>query len=121
MVLTAMPDYKAYSNIEEQIGIIRRAIIETVPAERIYLFGSYVTGGFSPERGSDLDFYVVLDDTYEKKPLEAMQDICFALFDKKQVPTDVLANKSSRFEELAQVTTLERKVLNSGRLIYAKQ
>ncbi|MDR1422866.1 MAG: nucleotidyltransferase domain-containing protein [Coriobacteriales bacterium] len=111
---------KAYSNIEEQIAIIRRAIVETVPTERIYLFGSYVTGEFSSERGSDLDFYVVLDDAYEKKPLEAMQDISYALFGKKHVPTDVLANKSSRFDELAQVTTIEREVFNSGRLIYAK-
>jgi predicted nucleotidyltransferase len=120
MAMSATAESKTYSNIEEQIGIIRRAIVETVPTERIYLFGSYVTGGFSPERGSDLDFYVVLDDTYEKKPLEAMQDISYALLGKKQVPTDVLVNKSSRFNELAQVTTIEREILNSGRLIYAK-
>jgi predicted nucleotidyltransferase len=114
-------DTEAYFDIEGQVDAIRNAIISAVPTEQIYLFGSYVTGGFSPERCSDLDVYVVLNDGYKKSPIEAMQEIGLAIYDKKDIPTDILANKRSRFDELAQVTTLEREVLNNGRLIYAKQ
>ncbi|MDR2197812.1 MAG: nucleotidyltransferase domain-containing protein [Coriobacteriales bacterium] len=112
---------EVYFDIEEQVDAIRSAIINTVPTEQIYLFGSYVTGTFSPEHRSDLDVYVVLNDGYNKSPIEAMQEIGLAIYDKKSIPTDILANKRSRFDELAQVTTLEREIVNNGRLIYAKQ
>jgi len=46
--------------IQRELDIIKDGILETVPAEAIYLFGSYAYG--TPGEDSDLDIYVVVPD-----------------------------------------------------------
>ena len=46
--------------IQQELDIIKENVLKTVPAEAIYLFGSYAYG--TPEKDSDLDIYVVVPD-----------------------------------------------------------
>jgi len=46
--------------IQSQIDLIRDSILQVLPAEAIYLFGSYAYG--IPGDDSDLDIYVVVPD-----------------------------------------------------------
>ncbi|MDR0610151.1 MAG: nucleotidyltransferase domain-containing protein, partial [Planctomycetaceae bacterium] len=41
--------------IKDELDILTRIIVETVPVEQIYLFGSYAYG--TPHKDSDLDLY----------------------------------------------------------------
>ncbi|MDR0499918.1 MAG: nucleotidyltransferase domain-containing protein [Coriobacteriales bacterium] len=120
--------YEWYSNIESKISLIRDIIVHALPVERLYLFGSYVDGGFSSDRESDLDFFVVLEDSYSRSPHEALVEMEHVLWEDSRwglnasyIPTDFLAQKSSRFNEMAKVTTLEQKVFRDGRLVYDKR
>jgi predicted nucleotidyltransferase len=44
--------------IKNQIDAIKNVILEIIPVEQIYLFGSYAYG--TPRAESDLDLYVVM-------------------------------------------------------------
>ncbi|MDR3262387.1 MAG: nucleotidyltransferase domain-containing protein [Tannerella sp.] len=46
--------------VQEQIDKIKDIIVQTIPVEQVYLFGSYAYG--TPRDDSDLDFYVVMKD-----------------------------------------------------------
>ncbi len=46
--------------IQAEMDTLKEIIINTVPVEQIYLFGSYASG--TPHKNSDLDLYVVLSD-----------------------------------------------------------
>ena len=46
--------------IQHELDVIVEGILQTVPAEAIYLFGSYANG--TPNEDSDLDIYVVVPD-----------------------------------------------------------
>jgi predicted nucleotidyltransferase len=102
--------------VTEQIDKIKRIIVETVPVEQIYLFGSYAYG--TPNENSDLDFYVVLKDDAPYRPLDAMTMIGAALWGKKSMPADILVNKKSRFQYRLSAPTLEHEVVEKGKLIY---
>jgi predicted nucleotidyltransferase len=104
--------------VNEEILKIRDKILETVPAERIYLFGSYAYG--TPNEDSDYDFYVVLPDGYEKRPIEAIQSIYRSVRRMERKPMDVLANVQSRFDDRKQFNTLERKIFREGALLYER-
>jgi predicted nucleotidyltransferase len=55
-------------NITKELNIIKESVLKTVPAEVIYLFGSYANG--MPNRDSDLDIYVVVPDSVQQNPLD---------------------------------------------------
>ena len=102
--------------IQEQVDIIKEIIVETIPVEQIYLFGSYAYG--TAREDSDLDFYVVMKDDAPYRPLDAMTKIDIALWGHKTVPTDILVNKKSRFLHRASAPTLEQEIAEKGRIIY---
>jgi predicted nucleotidyltransferase len=101
--------------VNQEILNITDIIKETVPAERIYLFGSYAYG--SPNEHSDYDFYVVLDDSFIN-PIDAISKINYAISGKRSTPVDVLALTAERFDDRKKLLTLERKVANEGILLY---
>ena len=103
-------------NVQEQIDTIKNIIVETVPVEQIYLFGSYAYG--TPQKDSDLDLYVVMKDDAPYRPLKAMEMIDFAMSGRKSIPTDVLVNTKSRFLYRLSAPTLEHVVAEKGKLIY---
>jgi predicted nucleotidyltransferase len=49
------------SAIKPELDNLTQIIVNTVPVEQVYLFGSYAYG--TPNEDSDYDFYVVLKDT----------------------------------------------------------
>jgi len=101
---------------QDEIRQITEIIQQTVPAERIYLFGSYAYG--EPNERSDYDFFVVLPDD-SMRPLDAEGMIHRAVAHTSIITAmDVLTQQKARFDLKSRYNTLERKVLRDGRLLY---
>lgn len=103
--------------VREQLDTITRIILETVDAEKIYLFGSYAYG--TPNKDSDFDIYVVIPDG-GKKPLEAARDIYTAVPRNFGMPLDILTAYSSDYQWRKTEPTLVRKIVREGVLLYEK-
>ena len=102
--------------VADQIAILKDLILETIPVERIYLFGSYANG--KATSGSDLDMYVIMKDDSPFPEIEAEQRIALAFIGRKTIQADVLVLKKSRFERRLTAPTLEREVATKGIIIY---
>ena len=102
--------------IADQIAILKDLIIETIPVEQIYLFGSHAYG--TPTSDSDLDMYVIMKDDTTLPEIEAEQKIALAFIGRKTVPADVLVSKKSKFKRRLTAPTLEREVATKGMLLY---
>ena len=103
--------------ISDEILQIRDAILEAVPAERIYLFGSYANG--APNEDSDYDIYVVIQDI-GMRPIEAIQSIYRSMRGTRRKPMDVLAGTAENFERRSKQRTLERTIAEEGVVLYAR-
>lgn len=101
---------------QTEIKAITEIIKETVECERIYLFGSYAYG--EPGKDSDLDFYVVIPDNAER-PIEVMHKIRASLSELgRRIPIDIIAAYSTRFADMSELPTMERKIVREGVLLY---
>jgi predicted nucleotidyltransferase len=98
------------------LEIIKQGVLDTVPAEAIYLFGSYAYG--TPREDSDLDIFVVIPDSVEERPLDIMVDIMGNVHRKTKTPVDIIANKASVFRHRKQGPTLQRVIAQKGVCIY---
>jgi len=103
--------------ITDELLRIRNVIIQTVQAEKIYLFGSYANGQANED--SDYDLYVVIPNS-GMRPIEAIQSIHRSMRGQRKTPMDVLAGTVETFERRSKQVTLERKIVNEGILLYAK-
>jgi predicted nucleotidyltransferase len=102
-------------DIQNELEIIKKSILNAVPAETIYLFGSYAYG--IPNDGSDLDIYVVVpDDTADISELHG--EIRVSLWKKKNVPLDLLIGKASTFNRRKLGPTLEKEIFQKGTILY---
>ena len=110
---------KIDTNIQRELDLIKESVLKTVPAEAIYLFGSYAKG--NANENSDLDIYVVIPDSIGKDPLDVTVDIRMDLCKRKSMPMDLIVGKSSVFNRRKQHLTMENTVLNEGILIYGLQ
>ena len=107
--------------ITQDIKTITETIRKAVPAEKIYLFGSYAYG--TPHENSDYDFYVVVPDG-TMRPMEAMQKAQLALARKmrRTIPIDILAATNSDFDHMRQkLNTVEKLVDQKGVLLYERR
>jgi len=100
----------------DEIVRIKDIIVDTVAAERVYLFGSYANG--TPNEGSDYDFYVVLP-VGGKRPIEAIQDIYCAMRGIKK-PVDILAGTTEIFDRRSKGPTIERVIAREGVVLYER-
>ena len=101
-----------------EITRIRDAIIEALPVEKLFLFGSYAYG--TPTKESDYDFYVLITDG-SIKPIEARIKARRALSGiNRNKDADVLADYKSSFEERSNFNTLERKITREGVVLYER-
>jgi predicted nucleotidyltransferase len=101
--------------IQRELDIIKNGILQTVPAEAIYLFGSYAYG--TPDEDSDLDIYVVITDM-DIDLVDLRGEIRKNLRRKKSMPMDLLVGKSSVFNRRKQGLTLENVIAESGVLLH---
>ena len=106
------------TQIQKEISLIKESILQVVPAEAIYLFGSYAYG--TPGEESDLDIYVVVPDDTENLP-ELHADIRGLLWKKKSVPLDLLIGRSSVFNRRKHGPTLERTIAQKGTVLYGEK
>jgi predicted nucleotidyltransferase len=101
--------------VREEIKTIKDIIINTIPAERIYLFGSYAYG--EPNQESDVDIYVVIPDG-ECDTIDICTKIRQALYKKKTIPMDLLISSKSVFDNKKEKVSLENIVADKGIKIY---
>jgi predicted nucleotidyltransferase len=104
------------NDVQAEISSIKDMILQTIPVEQVYLFGSYAYG--TPDKDSDIDIYVVMKDNSPYKELDAEVMIRKAVIDIKTMPMDILVSKKERFEYRRYAATFEREVANKGVLLY---
>jgi len=104
--------------IEKELEIIKQGVLDTVPAEAIYLFGSYAYG--TPREDSDLDIFVVIPDSVEERPLDVGADILCKLYENRRpkAPVDIVVNPASLFHRRKEGPTLQRTIAQKGVMLY---
>jgi predicted nucleotidyltransferase len=102
--------------VRAELEKLKELIINAIPVEQIYLFGSYAYG--KPHKDSDLDLYVVLKDGLPMRDLDAGLQISLAISRKKSMPVDIIAKNKSDFVNRLDDITLERVVNRDGIRIY---
>jgi len=104
--------------ITSEIEQIRDIIVNAIPIEKLYLFGSYAYG--TPTEDSDYDFYAVIPNG-SMRPLIAIQEIYGAMGNMKRKPMDVLAGTVEIFERRSKLLTMEREIFEKGIILYDRQ
>ena len=102
--------------IRTELDKLTELIINAIPVEQIYLFGSYAYG--IPHKYSDLDLYIVLKDDAETRELDAVVKILGVIRNVRTKPVDIIANKKSKYLRLTTGPTIERKIAREGLKIY---
>ena len=103
-------------SVQTELDKLKELIINAIPVEQIYLFGSYAYG--KPHKYSDLDLYIVLKDDVPLRDLDAGLQIRMAIARKKSMPVDIIAKKKKDFTDRLNDITLERIVNRDGIKIY---
>jgi predicted nucleotidyltransferase len=118
--IALMPELCNTLNMDEavqaELNKLKELIVNAIPVEQIYLFGSYAYG--TPHKYSDLDLYVVLKDDVPMRDLDAGLQIRMAIARKKSMPVDIVAKKKKDFVNRLDGITLERIVNRDGIRIY---
>ena len=102
-------------NIQKELELIKESVLKTVPAEAIYLFGSYAYG--TPNEESDFDIYVVVPENAGDL-IELQADIRMDLRGKRSRDMDLLMGRPSVFNRRKNGPTLERVIAQKGVLLH---
>ena len=102
--------------IQDELNILKDIIVETIPVEQIFLFGSYASG--RPNTDSDLDIYVVMSEKANIREIDAMRLIRKAIRDKKTMPVDVVVSKENKFNRCKSAPTIEQQIVQEGIVLY---
>ena len=102
--------------IQDELNLLKDIIVETVPVEQIFLFGSYAVG--KQHADSDLDLYVVISDNVNIREIDAMRLIRKAIRDRKTMPVDVMVGKKDKFNQLKSAPSIERQIVWEGMKLY---
>jgi predicted nucleotidyltransferase len=85
--------------------------------EKIFIFGSYASGKFAP--GSDIDLFIIKRTGKPRR--ERQREVSRILIDR-QVPVDILVFTPAETEKRKRIgDPFILDILNSGRLVYAKE
>jgi predicted nucleotidyltransferase len=103
-------------NIGEKLGIIKEAILRSVPAKKIYLFGSYAYG--KPKEESDIDIYGVIPDDFEKGITTAMGEIANYLYHCDILNVDLFLVKEKKFLNYLDYSSFEGTIVKKGKVLY---
>jgi len=104
------------AEVQNELDTLVKIIVETVPTEQIYLFGSYAYG--TPHKDSDLDIYIVMKDDAPMREWDAMDAVNLARYKRVHKPCDILALKKNRFDDRSTGPTMERQIVREGVKIY---
>jgi predicted nucleotidyltransferase len=102
--------------VRAELDALTKVIVQTVPVEQIYLFGSYAYG--TPHKDSDLDLYLVFKDNLPIREMEALLAARIAMDPIQTMPVDLLGLKLNRFLDRGTDATLERKIAREGIKLY---
>lgn len=93
------------------------SLVQVLKPRQVYLFGSCASGRFTD--GSDIDLLVVVpDDAGDKlantrKAYQATSDLPY--------PKDIIVDCESIFQKRSKwVSSIEREVLETGKLVYGR-
>ncbi|WP_080798154.1 nucleotidyltransferase domain-containing protein [Arabiibacter massiliensis] len=116
--MAAAASIKGFSKINLPDDLLQRlvdSIVNAVPTDAIYVFGSYARGEERP--GSDVDIYVITSDD-GKRPLEYGADVRGSLM-WTPLSRDVLAAPRPLFEARSkEFWKVEARVAEEGVRIY---
>ena len=104
------------TEIQSEVEKLKELIINAVPVEQIYLFGSYAY--CTPHKDSALFLYIVLKDVLPMRDLDAGLQISLAIARKKSMPVDIIAKNKKDFLSRLDDYILERKLTRDGIRIY---
>jgi predicted nucleotidyltransferase len=103
--------------IKDDLETLKEIILEKVPTDQIWLFGSYAYG--TPNKNSDIDIYIVMKDDAQMREWDAMDAVNYErIFRRTKKPVDILAIKRSRFDYRAEKFSMENKIKREGVKIY---
>ena len=103
--------------IKDDLETLKEIILEKVPTDQIWLFGSYAYG--TPHKNSDIDIYIVMKDDAQMRELDAMDEVNYErVFRRTKKPVDILAIKRNRFDYRAENFSMENKIKREGVKIY---
>ena len=102
-------------NTADAIADATKRIVEALNPDKIFLFGSHAWG--VPTSDSDIDLFVIVRDSNQPSyrcSREAYRSLCGL-----REPIEVLVRTITEVEkEKSVVTSLTRKVLDQGELLY---
>ena len=105
--------------IQDKLDIIKKAILTFVPAEKIYLFGSYAYG--HPTENSDIDIYVVVPDDFGETIIRTTGKIIGFLRENSICNVDLFLVYENRYRFYLEYNPFEQDVSNKGLLLYGNQ
>jgi len=103
------------TQIQKELDLIKESVLQIVPAEAIYLFGSHAYG--TPCEESDLDIYVVVPDGITGL-IELQAEVRELLWKKRSLSLDLLMGHSSVFNRRKSGPTLERVIARKGKILH---
>jgi len=104
-------DEKLQSSIDQAIQVL----VQDLKPTQIYLFGSCALGNY--RAGSDIDLLVVVPDGESDKLANTQR--AYRATRKIPFPKDIIVDQESVFKKRSKwVSSIEREVLETGKLVY---
>lgn len=101
------------AQVRDQINSIKNQLIEKYKPEKIYLFGSAVSGQMTED--SDLDFLIIKDD--KKDPYHRIVEVYHLI--EKDIAADFLVYTPQEFAERLRLgDPFITSILSEGKMLY---
>ena len=105
------------AQLQSSINQAVESLVQALKPRQVYLFGSCVTGKFTD--GSDIDLLVVVPDEAGDKL--ANTRMAYRATSDLAYPKDIIVDCESVFNKRSKwVSSIEREVLETGKLVYGR-